>query len=284
MPMFWGDYLRDTGHLSAGEHGAYLLLIGHYWTTGAPLPDDDASLRRISRMEAREWSRSRATIRAFFDVREGMWRHKRVDTELARAKGIYDKRVAAANRRWGNEGRARDTEFAGPHADANADAHAYAGHEQPEPEPEPYSALSGSDPSARDHDSPPAPAARGPSPLAPDTSEIAEAVSAWNALADDVGLAKVQRVTDARAKALRLRLRECGGIEGWNGALAKIRGSPFLLGQNDRGWRADLDFLCKPSSFVKIMEGTYDGTRGRGRPAENSLVGKLAEVVRRHGG
>ncbi len=27
MPIFWGDYHRDTGHLETVEHGAYMLLI-----------------------------------------------------------------------------------------------------------------------------------------------------------------------------------------------------------------------------------------------------------------
>lgn len=131
MPIYWGDYLRDTGHLSAAEHGAYLLLLGHYWTTGAPLPDDEHALRRIARMEASEWRRSRATIRAFFQVGDGVWRHKRVDAELEKARAIYRKRVEAASRRWKGHAQAD--------ADANGHAHAYAhghaGHEQPQPQP-----------------------------------------------------------------------------------------------------------------------------------------------------
>jgi len=34
--------------------------------------------------------------------------------------------------------------------------------------------------------------------------------------------------------------------------------SAFCRGENDRGWRADLDFLCQPKSFNGLIEGKYD--------------------------
>ena len=50
MPFYVTDYLGDTGHLSGPEHGAYLLLLFHYWRTG-PLPDDDALLARLEALD-----------------------------------------------------------------------------------------------------------------------------------------------------------------------------------------------------------------------------------------
>lgn len=90
MPLYWGDYLRDTGHLGAAEHGAYLLLIGHYWTTGAPLPDDDTLLARIARMQPKEWKRARPVVVAFFQRDGNTLRQKRIDTELSRWQQIRD--------------------------------------------------------------------------------------------------------------------------------------------------------------------------------------------------
>lgn len=105
MPIYWGDYLRDTAHLSAAEHGAYLLLIGHYWTSGIAIPDDDDKLRRIARMERPEWKKARATLAAFFKVQDGYWYHGRIELELIgwQAKKDRNKQRAstAASKRWG---------------------------------------------------------------------------------------------------------------------------------------------------------------------------------------
>lgn len=104
MPMYWGDYLRDTGHLTAAEHGAYLLLIAHYWTTGEPLPNDDRRLARIARMSDAEWADARSMLVAFFEHRDGKLVHRRVEAELESASGKKIKNSqrasAAANARW----------------------------------------------------------------------------------------------------------------------------------------------------------------------------------------
>jgi uncharacterized protein YdaU (DUF1376 family) len=84
MALWIGDYLKDTGHLRTVDHGAYLLLIMHYWTTGG-LPDDDAQLARVAKMTQNEWLAARSTIQAFFT--DG-WKHRRIEFELAKTAGI----------------------------------------------------------------------------------------------------------------------------------------------------------------------------------------------------
>jgi len=37
--------------------------------------------------------------------------------------------------------------------------------------------------------------------------------------------------------------------------------SQFLTGQNDRGWKADFDWIIKPQNFYKILEGKYSNPK-----------------------
>jgi len=90
--------------------------------------------------------------------------------------------------------------------------------------------------------------------------EIQEAAESFNRLAESLGLPRCSKLTSKRKQALKARLADCGGLEGWEAALMKIRGSPFLHGKNDRGWKPSIDFLCQESSFIKLMEGFYDGS------------------------
>lgn len=117
MPLYVSDYLGDTGHLSTLEHGAYMLLIMHYWQTGA-LPDDDRKLARIARMQPDEWQDVRGTIAGMFG--DG-WTHKRIDAELAHAEQVIRKRSAAAKAMHAKRAACAEKEHST--CDANAPAH-----------------------------------------------------------------------------------------------------------------------------------------------------------------
>ena len=103
MPFYPADYLADTAHLSLAEHGAYLLLILHYWRTG-PLPSDDERLARIVRATPRQWVKIRNQIATMFFVEGDTWRHRRIDSEIdlaASRKAKQQARTAAATeKRW----------------------------------------------------------------------------------------------------------------------------------------------------------------------------------------
>jgi uncharacterized protein YdaU (DUF1376 family) len=96
MPLNIKDYLGDTMHLSTLQHGAYLLLLMHYWMHG-PLPDDDEALASIAKMNREDWDqKAHSTIRKFFVAQEdGSLVQKRAEIERAKASEISKKRSAA---------------------------------------------------------------------------------------------------------------------------------------------------------------------------------------------
>jgi len=86
MPVDIGAYRRDTAHLGALEHGAYLLLLFHYWVSSNKLPTDDQQLSRIACCTPDEWKRVKPVVSKFFG--KG-WRGQiRADKELKKAKKI----------------------------------------------------------------------------------------------------------------------------------------------------------------------------------------------------
>lgn len=96
-PRYAGDYMRDTRHLTLIEHGAYTLLLDHYYATGRPL---DAELSALYRVCGAQGDDERAAIAAvadqFFPVNgDGLRHNKRADTEIERAHAISNKRSTA---------------------------------------------------------------------------------------------------------------------------------------------------------------------------------------------
>lgn len=85
-------------------------------------------------------------------------------------------------------------------------------------------------------------------------------VEAWNDTAARCGLPRIVKLTPQRRKQLLARLRQ-NTIEEFTEAILAIERSSFLRGANDRGWRADFDFLLQPKSFTKLIEGSYDDGR-----------------------
>jgi uncharacterized protein YdaU (DUF1376 family) len=91
MPLNVGDYLADTGHLTTTQHGAYLLLLMHYWRK-RELPSDDKQLAAIAKLPLRIWLDTKETLQAFFY--DG-WKHKRVEVEIQKRVEVSEKRAAA---------------------------------------------------------------------------------------------------------------------------------------------------------------------------------------------
>ena len=49
-----------------------------------------------------------------------------------------------------------------------------------------------------------------------------------------------------------------GGLAFWEGLFNDVLDCPFMLGMNNRNWRADFEFLTTASKIQRFMEGKYD--------------------------
>ena len=79
---FIGDYGRDTGDLTLAEHGAYRVMLDHFYGTSRPLPFEKKALYRLVRAE------SELEKRAVDRVSIRFWRQ--IPVEFTLLSGLLD--------------------------------------------------------------------------------------------------------------------------------------------------------------------------------------------------
>lgn len=242
MPLYIGDYLSDTMHLTTEQHGAYFLLIMAYWKNGGPIPADDSSLAATCRLSADAWSIAKAVLSRFFTINheESLWVHERIDKELSGAAENKQRRVLraqkAAEARWGND------------ASSNAQSIQQALlNECPSPSPSPIKIKSSCNQQADDAK---------PQQERIDYAAISQAFHDHLAV-----LPQLRDMTEKRKKAIRSIVKR-GGRYGdpdfFPRFFAYVAKSDFLMGRGAKPWRGCcFDWLLKPENFQKIIEGNY---------------------------
>ena len=128
IPLYVGDYLADTTHLTRSEHGAYLLLLMAMWRAGGRLPSDDGRLARLAMCSPDEWADMRSVILEFFKRRGGHIYSPRLQKELAK----YENRIERA-KKGGKCGAAKKANKNNEELSILVERKP----NQPEPEPEP---------------------------------------------------------------------------------------------------------------------------------------------------
>jgi hypothetical protein len=108
-------------------------------------------------------------------------------------------------------------------------------------------------------------------------------VEAWNKLGKP--FARVRDVTRKRRVRILARFRDTPDIERWLSVMARIPTTPFLRGENERGWVANFDWLMQPDSLTKIEEGNYErgaGIRGKSAPPARAEDSRAAFEAMAH--
>lgn len=95
--------------------------------------------------------------------------------------------------------------------------------------------------------------------FAPQNADVAdEMTKIWN---EECGsIARANKPNPTRRASCAKRFREDFGsdLEAWRAYCRRIAAAPHLRGENDRLWRADLDWVLEPRNLSHITEGRYD--------------------------
>ena len=87
-------------------------------------------------------------------------------------------------------------------------------------------------------------------------------------------LQNIKLIDDKRKKAIKARVAQYGKQSVLD-AFKAVLDSEFLLGNNDRNWKCDFDWIFKPTNYTKILEGNYDGKRTDTTATRRESVSRL---------
>lgn len=117
LPLFTGDYLRDTRHLSPLRHGVYLLALMHCWDSKGPMPLDEQECAGICNCRSvEEIDALRYVLGRFFVRMDDGHYNKRIAEEVAKSEHLSKqlskagKASAAARRSKARQGKRTDVE------------------------------------------------------------------------------------------------------------------------------------------------------------------------------
>lgn len=88
----------------------------------------------------------------------------------------------------------------------------------------------------------------------------------------------IKSIDDKRKKAIKARIAQYNKQAIFD-VFQLVLNSPFLLGQNDKNWRCDFDWIFKPTNFTKILEGNYNGKRTDTTATRKESVSRLKELA-----
>ena len=247
FPWYPGVFHQNTMHLTLEQDAIYRRLIDHYMITREPLPESYVALSRIvgCPIEIIE-ENATAILNAYFTHTNGMYSHAKCDEILddqdKRTKKRSDAGKRAAKKRWSQ---------VSDNKEENANA---------------ITDPMRIDATGQDRDRT---VYKDSTNVESRPCDVLEAFTAFVDLAKDVGLSVPQSLNATRKTKIKQRLKESGGLGGWHAALERLRESSFCKGDNNSGWKADLDFVLQQKSFTKLMEGSYDDRQGTKQSDKN---------------
>lgn len=247
------DLLDGLLDLDTEEQGPYMTVLSLIYIRGDAIPDDARWLAGNCKLSVRRWNVVRASLIVkgkLHITADGRLMNARAATELGRSEDYPEI----------TGGKPADKPEA-PDGVANENKDLQPLEEERE--------LDKKRPKGR--------CRRSGAPL-----PVQEAFDEWNSLALRLRLPLAKTLSDTRRKQIKARLADAG-LQGWREALAAVEASPLCRGENERGWTADLDFVCQPKSFNKLREGSYAAKPKPGQgPPTSAPAGVNSELFALH--
>jgi uncharacterized protein YdaU (DUF1376 family) len=81
-----GDYMRDAGHLSMLEHGAYTQLLDFFYATEKPIPNNEDKYQIIGARTKQEKAATDKVLSNFFVLKKTGWVNKRAQQEMKKMR------------------------------------------------------------------------------------------------------------------------------------------------------------------------------------------------------
>lgn len=228
------DWTRDTAHLSLAEEGVYRRLLDHYYETEKPIPEETQSVIRRLRLAGHEEALG-MVLSEFFVLESDGYRHKRCDDEIAKYHAKAD-----ANRKNGSRG---------------------GRPEKPKENPD------GSQKKPTDNlNHKPLTNNQDKKPLSSDDDghkfRFAEIKDAYNRICSPTLPACLAENETRKRQARKMVDLEFNGkkpfrehgIAMWESYFRDCLTNKHWCGENDRGWRADFDFVTNTKNAIKLLE------------------------------
>ena len=280
MPFDAGRF-RDSTFVAESSLeivGAACILWAAAWcqVPAGSLPDNDASLARMTGFgrDVAGWQKIRAgALYGFEKCSDGRLYHKHLTFHVIEAWERRKKRVSAAAQSWINRSKNKqeqsncyaEDEHGQSTCNANAELLQSKDHTDNKDHTDKTEKKYTPKPPQSDSEPEKANAAKAAS------VSVQQVVDLYHDVLPS--LPSVLKVTDARRKAINARIRDdLKTIGQWEGYFGKVAPSDFLMGRVD-GFRADLEWLCKPANMLKVLEGRYERNQAKPSPPQSKHNG-----------